>query len=558
MNSAYTKHKAGPVSPNPKSLDQVAAPFHAAEEAFRLLVESVRDYGIFMLDPTGNIVSWNQGAERIKGYKADEIIGQHFSVFYSQADRDRNHPQHELEIASREGRYEEEGWRIKKDGSRFWANIVITRLLDPQGQLVGFAKVTRDLTERKQAEDRLRQSELQARLVYENVKDYAFITLDTDGRITGWNEGARRIKGYETQEILGKHFSIFYPQDDLQPRKCDYELSEAALTGRFEDEGWRIRKDGTRFWANVVITALYDSDHNLRGFSKVTRDITERKRSEDRLRMLNESLERRVQERTSALTEANEALRQEIQERKKAEKELQQAVQARDEFLSIASHELRTPITPLKLQMQGILNHMRRGTISEVPAARLEKLAGSAERSLSRLSKLIDSLLDVARINVGKIEIHPEPFDLHDQLQEICARLNHDATLAGSALILDMESTCKVTLDPTRLDQVVSNLLINAIKFGDGKPIRVTARRGSDRLRIEVQDQGIGIDPRDHSRIFQRFEQVQGGPENSSGLGLGLYVVKQIIEAQGGTIQVQSEKGRGSRFTVELPVKLEF
>ena len=182
----------------------------------RLLVESVRDYAIFALDTTGHVLSWNEGAYRIKGYKPDEIIGQHFSKFYGPDDLSAGKPAWELEVAERDGRIEDEGWRLRKDGTRFWANVVITALRDHTGTLVGFAKVTRDLTERRRAEESLRASEERFRLIVQSVRDYGIFMLDPRGYITSWNEGARRIKGYSAREIVGKHFSIFYPAADIR------------------------------------------------------------------------------------------------------------------------------------------------------------------------------------------------------------------------------------------------------------------------------------------------------------------------------------------------------
>ena len=262
----------------------------AKQEAdqLRLLVHGTTDYAIFMLDQQGRIVTWNAGAERIKGYKADEIIGQHFTKFYPQDAIDRGWPEHELRVAAAEGRFEDEGWRIRKDGSRFWANVVITALRDEHGELRGFSKVTRDLTARKEAEESLRRSEERFRLLVETATDYAIFLLDPQGHIASWNPGAERIKQYKADEIIGQHFSKFYPPEAIDRRWPEHELKVAAAEGRFEDEGWRVRKDGTQFWANVVITALHDEGGNFVGFSKITRDLTERKRSEENARRLAE------------------------------------------------------------------------------------------------------------------------------------------------------------------------------------------------------------------------------------------------------------------------------
>ncbi|GAA3473574.1 PAS domain-containing sensor histidine kinase [Nonomuraea roseola] len=251
-----------------------------ADRDLHLLVQSVVDYSIFMLDPDGRIVSWNEGAQRINGYTAKEIIGSHFSVFFPPEDVASGKPEWELMTATAEGRMEDEGWRVRKDGTRFWANVIITALFDESGELRGFGKVTRDRTQQRLAEQALRESEERFRLLVQSVVDYAIFMLDTEGHIASWNAGAQRIKGYRADEIIGSHFSVFYPPEDVASGKPDRELEIAVVEGRLEDEGWRVRKDGTRFWANVIITALFDETGRLRGFGKVTRDLTERRMAE--------------------------------------------------------------------------------------------------------------------------------------------------------------------------------------------------------------------------------------------------------------------------------------
>jgi PAS domain S-box-containing protein len=272
------------------SKDNTSGPvsFPWQDEPFRRLVESVSDYAIFLLDADGTVLSWNRGAQRIKGYEPAEIIGKHFSVFYPKGAIDKRWPEHELETAKRLGRFEDEGWRVRKDGSLFWANVIITTLRDDAGRLLGYSKITQDLTERRQNEERLRQSEERFRLIVEGMQDYAIFLLDPAGHVASWNAGAQRIKGYRADEIIGKHFSTFYPEEAIARDWPAQELREAMRLGRFEDEGWRVRKDGTRFWANVVITALYDSQGRHRGFSKITRDLTERRASGERLRISEE------------------------------------------------------------------------------------------------------------------------------------------------------------------------------------------------------------------------------------------------------------------------------
>ena len=251
-----------------------------SERRFRLLVEGVSDYAIYMLDPNGIITNWNAGAERMKGYTAAEIIGQHFSQFYPKEERMSGLPVHVLETAARIGRYESEGWRHRKDGSRFWASVVMDAIKDDTGRLIGFAKITRDITERKAAQDILRESERQFRLLIEGVTDYALYMLDPNGIVTSWNKGAQRIKGYTAEEIIGCHFSRFYTEIDRSAGVPARALRTAGQEGRFEAEGWRARKDGSRFWANVVIDAIRDEAGVLIGFAKLTRDVTERRENE--------------------------------------------------------------------------------------------------------------------------------------------------------------------------------------------------------------------------------------------------------------------------------------
>ncbi len=393
------------------------------------------------------------------------------------------------------------------------------------------------------------------RILVESVKDYGIFMLDPDGYILSWNVGAERLKGYSAHEIIGKHFEIFYTEDAQLRKHPQYELEVAKEKGRYEEEGWRIKKDRTRFWANVVITAVYDDEGKLSGFSKVTRDVTQRRKDELQLKSAKEELEQRVDQRTRELSQLNDTLRGEIEEKNRTAAELRDAVRVRDEFLSIASHELRTPITPLKLLLQTLVLHLRSGTLEKMPKGRVEKMAETLDRSLNRLVKLVDSLLDVARINAGKIELHSENFDVVEVLQETCSRFEQEALNRGSLIQVVCPESLNVNLDRVRFEQILSNLLTNAIKFGDGKPILVSIEASNARLRLKVKDQGIGINREDTLRIFDRFEQVAEQSHSSGGLGLGLYITKQIVDAQGGSVFVESELSTGSNFIVELPLK---
>lgn len=247
------------------------------EEPFRLLVQSIVDYAIYLLDPNGHVTSWNVGAERIKGFKEEEIVGKHFSIFYTKEDRKAGLPDLVLDTARREGKFEGEGWRIRKDGSTFWASVVIDRICDDNGKVIGFAKITRDMTEKRNSDQALLEAERRFRILVQGVTDYAIFMLDPEGRVANWNSGAQRIKGYSPQEIIGEHFSRFYTSEDRANDLPKTALETARKTGRYEAEGWRMRKDGSRLWASVVIDAIHDEDGRLIGFAKITRDMTEKR-----------------------------------------------------------------------------------------------------------------------------------------------------------------------------------------------------------------------------------------------------------------------------------------
>lgn len=308
--------------------------WHQREEPFRLFVERVQDYAIFMLDTEGRVVTWNAGAKRIKGYNTSEIIGQHFSSFYPDEDRRAGKPQRLLDRAAKEGHAEDEGWRVRKGGTRFWANVTITAIRDAAGKLTGFGKVTRDLTERRHSELILRHSEERFRLFIEAVQDYAIFMLDHDGFVKTWNIGAERIKGYKAAEIIGQHFSRFYPEEDVRAGKPEWELDVAVKEGRFEDEGWRIRKDGSRFWADVIITSVKDNAGVLMGFSKVTRDFTERMLVQ---KSLKESQQKLQESERSLRSLSLHLLRTQDEERRRIGREIHDSL---GQYLSVLKMKL--------------------------------------------------------------------------------------------------------------------------------------------------------------------------------------------------------------------------
>ncbi|HET6147531.1 MAG TPA: PAS domain-containing sensor histidine kinase [Polyangia bacterium] len=497
-------------------------PPEAHEARFRILVESVKDYAIFMLDPGGFVQTWNEGAKLIKGYEPGEIVGRHLSQFYTPEDRARKHPEHLLAQAMASGRAEDEGWRLRKDGSRFWADVVIAAVRDATGVLTGFAKVTRDLTERKNAElerarreEELRRSEERFRLMVDGVQDYAIFMLDLNGLVTSWNSGAQRMMGYQPQEIIGRHFSLFRVSDDLGASRCDAELAAAARDGRLEGEGWRLRKDESRFWAHMILTAIRDASGELVGFAKVTRDLTER---------------RRLDEERVARVRAEEAVR------------------LKDDFLAIAAHELRTPLTALQIELQGLQETVK----TEDPRI-LKKLA-RARHTGNRLAALVESLLDVGRIATGRLTLSLERFDLAQAVVEVVDSLRESAARAGSDLKLGPLPVIEGRWDRLRVEQVVMNVLANAFKYGAGAPVDVSLSRDGDEAVIEIADHGPGIGEQDLERIFGRFERA-APRRHYGGLGLGLYVSREIVGALNGMISARNLAGGGAAFMIRLPIE---
>lgn len=478
-------------------------------DRFKLLVDAVQDYGIFMLDPAGLIMSWNQGAQRLKGYTADEVIGQHFSIFYPPDARAAHWPDEELRLAAENGKHEEEGWRVRKDGSRFWANVVITALRDASGGLTGFGKVTRDLTERREHLNALRQSEERFRLLIEGVRDYAIYMIDPQGVIKSWNSGAQLIKGYTAQEVIGRRYSMFFRSEDVAAGLPEKELQDALRVGRTEEEGWRVRKDGSTFWANIVMSPI-KADGVLMGYAKVTRDMT------DRIRL----------------------------------RDLEHSSQRMNEFLAMLAHELRNPLAPIR-------NAVSILQLEPAPSTTLRTSRDMIDRQLSHLTRLVDDLLDAGRLTSGKIRIKPELTSFNQVVAITAEALRPDMDARSHTFKVNLpKENIWVNADPTRLAQVLQNLLGNASKFTPrGGSIELTARVAQGRLHVEVSDNGVGVAPDAIEQIFELFSQGDGlAASRQSGLGIGLSLARSLVEMHGGTISASSPGvGQGSVFRFELP-----
>ena len=499
-----------------------------SEERYRLMVEGIKDYSIFMLDASGTVVTWNDGGELIQGYSSGEIIGKHFSLFYTTDDLLIKKPELELQIASTTGSYREEGWRVRKGGSVFWASVVITALLNDRNILVGFSKIVRDLTERIKNGETLRQSEARYRSLVEQVADYGIFMLDEKGRIISWNEGAKRIKGYTSEDVIGKYFSIFYPEEDILNDKPGMELRIAKIEGKYEEEGWRIRKDGSRFWANVVITPVYNIENGLVGFSKVTRDLTERKKNEQ------------------ALHESYESYRQLVAELSVTNAELMEANKELEQFTAIVSHDLKEPVRTVK----SFLLLMEK-TLDQGQYQNIKGYIGKSIHASQRMQDLIDNLLYYSQIS--RSPLLKEDVGVENLIQEALQNLSAAIERSHASIIIDNQADV-LQGDRVQLVQLFQNILANALKFTGEKTPNVTidCLKEGDQVKFIITDNGIGIDQQDLEKIFEVFRRLNLS-QQYPGTGVGLAICKKVVERHKGEIWAESVPGKGTTFFIILP-----
>lgn len=498
---------------NPSPQRQLADPeasdwLQDRRHAFDEVVARIEEYAVFTLTRSGTILDWNSGAKRIFGYEADDMIGRPYSCFFSEDEQRAGVPDAALAMAAEQGSFNGEGWRQREGGQQFWGHITITALRSPGGGMEGFVQITRDLTQRRMTMEALRLSEERFRLLVECVQGHAIFMLDPEGHVVSWNSGARRVKGYEEAEILGRHFSIFYPPEAVSAGAPRELLALARKEGKSEQEGWRIRKDGTRFWGHIVITAIYGPDGELRGFAKITRDLSDRRQVET----------------------------------------LREAGRRKDTFLATLAHELRNPLAPILPGVDIILR-------SPSDPVKVSEVALMLRRQVEQMARLIEDLVDVSRINTGKIELRKVRGPLAAVTERALEAARPAVESKQQCLSVDVSKEIHIDADPHRLAQVISNLLSNASKFTPaGGQISLTASAGEGRmLQITVKDSGAGIEPENLDSIFELFEQ--GGTDTTGGLGIGLTLVRSLVEMHGGEVSVRSEgTGRGSEFTVLLPV----
>jgi PAS domain S-box-containing protein len=505
------------LSPNPRA---AASPIDA--QRYRLMVESISGYAIFMLDAGGRITSWNAGAECICGYRADEIIGQSHARLYLPADREADLPGSELEQAAREGRYECENWRLRQDGSRYWAHVMVDPVRDERGELLGFVKIVRDLSERKHHDEALFRSEEQFRLLVQSVTDYAIFMLDRDGHVSSWNYGAERIKGYLPEEIVGQHFSVFYTQADREAGLPQTNLARAATEGRVESEGWRVRKDGSRFWAHVVIDRILDDQGVLVGFAKITRDVTEQR---------NAAME---------LDRAREALFQ------------SQKTEAIGKLTGGVAHDFNN----LLMVIQSCLDMV---DLKLEQASPLHKLVQNAQSAVQRGAALTQRMLAFAR----KQELRMTRVDIVALVANMTELLRRSLGPQVQITTSFPASLNAVKTDANQLELALMNLVVNARDaMQEGGELTITARNvviddtHSTRLEpgayvcLSVTDEGEGMDEETLEKATEPFFTTKGV---GKGTGLGLSMVHGLAEQSGGRLVIKSRKGYGTRVEMWLP-----
>jgi PAS domain S-box-containing protein len=491
-----------------------------SEDPFRLLVESIVDYAIYMLDPKGVVTSWNAGAERIKGFQTEEIVGEHFSRFYTEEDRAAGLPEEVLRTARKEGKFEGEGWRVRKDGSRFWASVVIDRINDKNGKLIGFAKITRDMSRQREAQLALLDAERRFRILVQGVTDYAIYMLDAQGHVTNWNAGAERIKGYSPEEIIGEHFSRFYTTEDFDAGVPKRALETARETGRYEAEGWRLRKDGTRFWASVVIDAIRE-DGELIGFAKITRDMTEKRETQLRLDESREQLFR------------------------------SQKMEALGQLTGGLAHDFNNLLTAIL----GACDLALRNLDDE---ERLKRMLDGVRSSAQRGAGITRQLLAFARAQ--QLEI--KTIDVRTFLQDVTT-LVRPSVRSNIDLVTEIsDHVWNIEADPGALELALLNLAFNARDaMKDGGTLKISAAnkllkgepeglRG-EYVALRVSDNGEGMSPEVQERVFEPFFTTKSFGE---GTGLGLSQVFGFAKQVGGAVTIESAPDKGSAFTLYLPV----
>jgi PAS domain S-box-containing protein len=497
------------------------------DQLFRILVQGVTDYAIYLLDAEGRITTWNAGAERISGYTAEEVIGSHFSRFYTREDRVADLPKRALRTAAEAGRYENQGWRLRKNGTRFRANVVIDAIYGQDRQPIAFAKVTRDLTERLGTQSALLDSEERFRLLVQGVTDYAIYMLDPDGYITNWNIGGERIKGYSESEAIGKHFSVFYTEEDRARGEPNRTITTAAREGRFEGEGWRVRRDGSRFWASVVVDRILGRDGRLVGFAKITRDMTDKKRAEEEL------------------------------ERARAALAQSQKMEAVGQLTGGVAHDFNNLLTVIANSLDLLSRPLRN-------QAQRQQIIDSAQRATERGAKLTQQLLAFSR----RQSLRPDIHDLNKLIGEFEPVLRRACSAPIDFRLSLSETPVAANIDAPQFETALLNLVVNARDaMPDGGMVRIaTGHETIDVARartmadvapgeyatVSIADNGEGMTPEVLARAFEPFFTTK---EVGRGSGLGLSQVYGFVTQSGGHVDIDSRPDAGTTITLYLPAR---
>jgi len=467
------------------------SPLNADQEStlFRVLIENLRDYSIATLDPQGRYNSWNEGSERLLGYTEAEALGQPSRLIFTAEDRERGDPEEEMRIAREHGRAEDDRWHVRKDGSRFWASGIMTPILDESGAFLGYAKIMRDLSARRQAEEALRASEERYRLAVENVQDYVIYHIDPHGVVTSWNKGAERIKGYTESEVLGQHFRLFYTEEDIRSGKPEREMEIAARDGRCEEEYWRVRKGGQRFWGNEIMTALRTETGELLGFIKISRDLTQRRLAEE---------ERIAAEREASVLAERHRMAQELHD------------------------TLAQGFTGIKLQL-------------DAAEEALEDAPKEAKACVLRARDIAQESQVEARRTIRALRLYAL------ETRELGVALSH--LVQDSTTGSEMEAQFQMTGSPyplpapveSEIFRIAQEALTNAMRHSGARRLLVELAFAETTVRLRVRDDGQGFDP-----------------EAAGHAGFGLQGIRERVKRLGGSLRLQSAPGQGTELDVTV------
>lgn len=520
---------------------------------FRSVISEIEDYAIFVLDTEGKVQTWNKGAEKIKGYSEKEVVGKHFSMFYTEEDRKADIPQSILKEALEEGRAEHEGWRVGKDDDMFWAYVIITKLTDDDGNHIGFTKVTRDLSERIAAEkvineyehDLTEQAKKTSNIMslYETfineVEGYAINLIDKDGIVLDWNKGAEQMRGYKAEEVIGKHFSIFYSEEDRKALLPESLLYKARQYGRVENEGWRVRKDGTQYWVNVVMTVLKDEfTGEIKGYAKIIRDRTKKREIENQKAQYTSDLEVEIEK-----VKTRDELLQKAYDR------LTKSTHVRSRFIKTATEDMQVPVKNIFDATNSLAKLFDAETVT-IAKEHVNKILTST----NTLKKGIQDLALLSVVLENNVKVDNSSFNFRKMVSDILS--GHQKEFSDKYKIeYEYDGETELDLSPMLVKYVVENTILNAVKFSPEQSlIRILSKNDGKKLTIQVHDSGMGIPAEEQKYLFESFFRGSNA-RHTEGTGLSLFLSSNFVKLMGGDISFESNADKGSTFTITLPSK---